>query len=123
MRKVLLGTVICLCLSVVVFAHPGKTDSKGGHTDHSTGEYHYHHGYPEHQHSDMDGDGILDCPYNFVDKTDSSNDIAPANPSPSKTKETNWKEAIYDYFLPIACCFALYGVILIVDEIKWRFKK
>ena len=23
-------------------AHSGRTDSKGGHTDHSTGKYHYH---------------------------------------------------------------------------------
>lgn len=28
--------------SVSAFAHSGRTDSNGGHTDHSTGEYHYH---------------------------------------------------------------------------------
>jgi hypothetical protein len=38
------------CCSVVSFAHSGGTDSQGGHTDHSTGEYHYHHGYSAHQH-------------------------------------------------------------------------
>ena len=70
--KLLLAIVLCLSLSVVASAHPGKTDSNGGHTNHSTGEYHYHHGYSAHQHSDLDGDGDLDCPYNFVDKTDSS---------------------------------------------------
>lgn len=37
-------------LSTVGFAHSGRTDSKGGHYDHSTGEYHYHHGHPAHQH-------------------------------------------------------------------------
>jgi hypothetical protein len=37
----------------IAFAHPGKTDKNGGHTDKSTGEYHYHHGYEAHQH---DGD-------------------------------------------------------------------
>lgn len=62
---------ICLSLSLTAYAHPGKTDSNGGHTDHSTGEYHYHHGYPAHNHSDFDGDGVVDCPYNFDDKTDS----------------------------------------------------
>lgn len=70
--KLLLAIALCLNLSVVAFAHQGKTDSNGGHTNHNTGEYHYHHGYPAHQHSDLDGDGDLDCPYNFVDKTDSS---------------------------------------------------
>ncbi|MBP5618778.1 MAG: YHYH domain-containing protein [Clostridia bacterium] len=53
-------------LSVPCFAHPGKTDSNGGHWDHSTGTYHYHHGYPAHDHVD----GV--CPYDFDDKTDHS---------------------------------------------------
>lgn len=52
------------------FAHPGGTDSGGGHTDRRTGEYHYHHGYSAHDHYDMDGDGIKDCPYDFKDNTD-----------------------------------------------------
>ena len=60
---------MCLLLPVTARFHPGSTDSKGGHNDHSTGEYHYHHGYPAHQHEDLDGDGVLDCPYDFKDKT------------------------------------------------------
>lgn len=66
--------VTCLLLVVVlltypVFAHSGRTDANGGHYDTSTGEYHYHHGYPPHQHYDMNGDGIVDCPYEFDDQT------------------------------------------------------
>lgn len=45
------------------FAHPGKTDSNGGHYDRSSGEYHYHHGYSAHHHRDGE------CPYDFDDKT------------------------------------------------------
>lgn len=41
----------------VSLAHPGRTDSYGGHYDYSVGEYHYHHGYSAHQHPN----GI--CPY------------------------------------------------------------
>lgn len=68
--KSLMYTIVILCLiSMPVFAHSGDTDSKGGHTDHSTGDYHYHHGYPAHDHYDMDGDGDRDCPYLFDDKT------------------------------------------------------
>ena len=50
---------ICLVLSIsfVSLAHSGRTDSAGGHYDRSTGEYHYHHGYPAHQHPN----GV--CPY------------------------------------------------------------
>ena len=65
--------LLCLMLSILsaatVYAHPGATDENGGHIDHSTGEYHYHHGYPEHTHYDIDGDGTIDCPYDFDDKT------------------------------------------------------
>lgn len=58
-----------LLLSPTVLAHSGRTDANGGHYYRSTGEYHYHHGYPAHQHYDMDGDGIIDCPYDFDDQT------------------------------------------------------
>lgn len=71
-RKHIVGVLVVflICyLSLAVYAHPGRTDSQGGHYDQGTGEYHYHHGYPAHDHYDMDGDGILDCPYNFDDRT------------------------------------------------------
>lgn len=70
MKKIrtLLLTIILLFVlsSVTVYAHPGKTDAQGGHYDHQNGGYHYHHGYPEHQHSN----GL--CPYNYEDNTDST---------------------------------------------------
>ena len=44
-----------------VSAHSGKTDPQGGHN--SPSGYHYHHGYPAHQH--INGT----CPYDFDDKT------------------------------------------------------
>lgn len=73
-RALLICFAVCLFSLLVapVFAHPGRTDSKGGHTDSSTGEYHYHHGYSAHDHYDMDGDGVVDCPYDFDDKTNHS---------------------------------------------------
>lgn len=58
--------IIILGSCVAVFAHPGKTDSDGGHFDRSTGEYHYHHGYPAHQHENGT------CPYDF-DNNEKSN--------------------------------------------------
>lgn len=70
--KAFILLLLLAALPVSVLAHPGKTDGSGGHTDHSTGEYHYHHGYSAHQHYDIDGDGEPDCPYDFKDKTDHS---------------------------------------------------
>ncbi len=61
--------LVSISCCVTAFCHPGKTDANGGHYDNSTGEYHYHHGYPAHQHDDVDGDGVPDCPYEFDDCT------------------------------------------------------
>ena len=53
----LLISLLCLFFTLSATAHSGRTDSKGGHYNHSTGDYHYHHGYPPHDHPN----GI--CPY------------------------------------------------------------
>ena len=77
-RKLIATVLMCCALCVPSFAHPGRTDAMGGHTESATGEYHYHHGYSEHQHYDMNGDGIKDCPYEFKDDTEiTSKEITP----------------------------------------------
>ncbi len=38
----IISFLLSLSLTVIAFAHPGRTDANGGHWDHSTGEYHYH---------------------------------------------------------------------------------
>lgn len=68
----LTALLVLLILPIRAYAHAGRTDGNGGHTDEDTGEYHYHHGYPAHDHYDMDGDGTIDCPYDFDDRTDHS---------------------------------------------------
>ncbi|MFR4978470.1 MAG: YHYH domain-containing protein [Butyricicoccus sp.] len=79
---------LLLCISVIsllsltyVSAHPGRTDSNGGHYDHSTDEYHYHHGYPAHQHENGT------CPYAFDDQTDDTPRSNSVSSSSSSTKE------------------------------------
>lgn len=67
LNKALVFFILSVLLSIICYAHGGKTDANGGHYNSSTGEYHYHHGYPAHQHPD----GI--CPYSYDDKTDHSN--------------------------------------------------
>ena len=64
MKRIITFAVAVMLLSTSVMAHPGGTDSHGGHIDHSTGEYHYHHGYPAHQHTNG-------CPYDYVNATKS----------------------------------------------------
>lgn len=80
-----------------VFAHPGRTDSAGGHYDRSTGEYHYHHGHSAHQHYDMDGDGILDCPYTFkgTTSTTSSPDIYTTTITTAPATFSTWETTVW----------------------------
>jgi len=104
-----------MLLSFHVFAHSGRTDGNGGHTDSDTGEYHYHHGYPAHDHYDIDDDGDLDCPYDFDDKTSNgithSNGHSAAHTNNSQaTEKFDWTE-IFIYGLAF---FALIGIICFI---------
>lgn len=74
MKKVLfivISVLLLTTLSFTSFAHSGRTDSNGGHRDNINGGYHYHHGYPAHQHPNGE------CPYIFDNNTSSisKNDI------------------------------------------------
>ena len=72
-KKVAIFLLLLILLCIPAAAHSGGTDENGGHIDHSTGEYHYHHGYPAHQH-----DGGV-CPYNYVDKSGSTSGSSEKN--------------------------------------------
>lgn len=130
--------LLCLCallcaLTLSVFAHPGGTDANGGHTDQSTGEYHYHHGYPAHYHTGGR------CPYNFDDKTgqnsgspsnnsgsSESNDPLPNNSVSNNSSSDGVKASdIIAYIgLGIIALFCLYILIgVIADKIKDRFSQ
>ena len=77
----MLLAIIAITSLFPIYAHPGKTDSNGGHYDRSTGEYHYHHGYPAHQHPGGK------CPYNYDDKTGANS----GSSAGSKTTSTQSK--------------------------------
>lgn len=57
LARCLVSMLLLVCVVAAAYAHSGGTDSRGGHRNRSTGEYHYHHGYGPHQHPN----GV--CPY------------------------------------------------------------
>lgn len=59
MKKTISILLLIFAFSITASAHSGATDAEGGHLDKTSGEYHYHHGYPAHNHTD----GV--CPYNY----------------------------------------------------------
>ena len=109
--------LLALSLALPVFAHPGKTDANGGHYDHETGEYHYHHGYPAHQHYG----GV--CPYDYDDKTGS--DARPStglsshssSSSSSTTKETIDWEYVFGIIGWIAL-IGFFGLVFVYFPLK-----
>lgn len=134
---------VLLILSITAHAHPGRTDSSGGHHDRSSGGYHYHHGYSEHQHYDMDGDGKKDCPYDFKDNTNHSDSTSagssystmPNNkttyeePTPPEKTVFDWIGDIvfFGFVVPLFFVYFLYmfygiGKILIGDIIDLFIK-
>lgn len=96
-KKILTVAVLfCLCFTCasVAFAHPGGTDEHGGHYNLDTGEYHYHHGYPPHQHKGGS------CPYDFDDKTGQNSGSSVGSSSSAKpTTEPNTTGYYSGYFL------------------------
>lgn len=77
MKRILFLFIFIFCFHLLAYAHPGGTDSNGGHYDRNTGEYHYHHGYPAHKHLD----GI--CPYEETEQ-------------PSREKYNNFHSSVTD---------------------------
>ena len=92
-----LVVVIALCIPFSSSSHSGKTDGNGGHYNSSTGEYHYHHGYPAHQHTN----GV--CPYNYKENS--------ATSSNSSSQGTPW----YVYAVIVAVVIAWFLLDLKFD--------
>ena len=91
MKNRRIAFLLCAVLSVLFMipssAHSGGTDANGGH--YKNGEYHYHHGYPAHQH--VDGE----CPYDFVVMAakNSNGGIAPREAAQANVSGTTDTEA------------------------------
>ncbi len=82
-KLIIFGLIFILTINCISFAHKGRTDSNGGHHVGGTSEYHYHHGYPAHQHTN----GI--CPY----KRDTNNNATKTVTNTiNENKVTNNKE-------------------------------
>ena len=114
-RKALFICALIVLVSLLVspaYAHPGRTDGQGGHLNHSTGEYHYHHGMSAHDHYDMDGDGIAYCPFNFVDKTDENTQKTQLKAETNTTKEKkSEKKKVREFLVDIMFVFPLWYLV------------
>lgn len=82
-RVFLVAITVLSVLTLSVVAHSGRTDANGGHYNRSTGEYHYHHGYPAHQHpggycpyTDDDYDNPPPPPVSFGDLDDETSSVS-----------------------------------------------
>lgn len=109
--------LLCALFQCTASAHPGRTDSNGGHYNRSTGEYHYHHGYPEHQHEN----GI--CPYSFEDKTGQNAGAENNKETKQKEKEMGENFMVYVFiFIAFVIAFVVgtFGFSQIIGSIQTR---
>ena len=107
LKAVLFALVVFFILTTGSFAsaHSGGTDDEGGHN--SPDGYHYHHGYPAHQHPNGE------CPYDFDDNVDHSERSGDRSNQPDEPEyEMPW------YLWVLLAIFLVYGVFSIVMEIK-----
>ena len=101
--------MVLIVSSTIALAHPGKTDSNGGHYNTDTGQYHYHHGYPEHLHTNGE------CPYNFKDLTESNSN------NKTNITETDVKSNTKDKNFFIEFLQALFALVIFYC-IPWFIK-
>ena len=96
----IVAVFLILC-NISCSAHSGRTDAYGGHYNRSTGEYHFHHGKPEHSHPD----GV--CPYK------------------AKNEKSEFNHDIYLYVAIgiIAVPFGVIFICSIITEIRTRKSK
>ena len=118
--SIFLAIIFVFSFSLTSTAHPGSTDSYGGHYDRSTGGYHYHHGYPAHSHSNG-------CPYNYDDKTNhdpSSSQSNGNNNSDDKLTIGNViKTVILSLLFSLLCTLYVYPfiglfLVFLIDKIS-----
>lgn len=81
MKRFMIVCAVALSIFLTAYAHSGGTDANGGHYNRKTGEYHYHHGYPEHQHYN----GV--CPYDFKDNTKQRSTTSKATTPPKNAEK------------------------------------
>ncbi len=94
-KKIIAVLALLSLLTPLASAHPGHTDAAGGHWDSSTGEYHYHHGYPAHQHEN--GICPYDPSYSTAAATTQSEEEAPAAQAPAESEgNTMYNEGLGD---------------------------
>lgn len=115
----LLISLLLPSIALIVYAHPGGTDGRGGHWNRSTGEYHYHHGYSAHAHYDMDGDGAVDCPYDFDDNTEKENKSGTPRTEPPKAKKwssvlSDILSVVFNVFLEFILPWIIFIIIFII---------
>lgn len=120
LRYLLSALILLPCILITVYSHPGDTDSSGGHRNHASGAYHYHHGYEAHVHNDIDGDGTLDCPIEFYSQADhssGSNSTQTSSSSRSSKQDTSRSYPTFSHFvIGYIACAVLFTISAIFSD-------
>lgn len=112
-RSVLLVFLLIISLfliSPVSLAHSGGTDEEGGHN--SPDGYHYHHGYPAHQHPNGE------CPYDFDDNVDHRERSSDSSDSIStQSNKSSFLSTLLQLLTIFAIFFISFGLPAIIGSL------
>lgn len=117
MKKNILLVLLALSLFVpFCAAHRGRTDENGGHAEAATGEYHYHHGFPAHDHPN----GI--CPYEGEEPESALVDYTEPEPIPEPTNQTGGnKMNIFEYVSTIGYFLVMFIPVCVLLMYAFNF--
>ena len=129
--NITISIILLFVFLISAAAHSGKTDANGGHA--GSLPYHYHHGYPAHDHNG----GV--CPYDFDDKTSWNSDNDSSNTTKRKTEKNKvetitpnkpekakesfpWGIVLAFVFVlgPLVVSVLFLSISLIIDKIQFR---
>lgn len=115
---ILISIITILSLTVLCFAHSGRTDANGGHFDHSTGEYHYHDGNSNHgiieKNDETDSNYFYSNNQYTKEKTTHSYEEDNNTDNSDEEKESSFD--LFDFFIVlIHLAFAFFGSGVIIS--------
>lgn len=124
MKKLISVALLILLTLVFAFnanAHPGRTDSDGGHYDRSTGEYHYHHGRPAHDHPNGK------CPYEDEDIYEENFSYTETTAAPIQTTDSLQQENepyfLYPILASILVCVVVVSFFIILVLLIYKIRE
>lgn len=114
----ILAPIIFILISTIVFSHPGRLDSNGGHYNRKTGEYHYHDG--THTEGNSSKSSLYDTSNYDYSKEENHNSPVKNTESKDIKKSFSFKEGALVWFIIIFFSIQIICLIYYLFSTLWN---